>query len=137
MKQAGAETTAAPHPRHARRAGILVVSGHRSTAVPVATYREGVVMKYYFLALGTLLLVCVGCSLDGAHILDNGAEKGVYTAPPAERLYRPGPMVDGPGPGVMPMLAQPQAGPTMVLSDTQVRFVGPAGMQIGWQIPGG
>lgn len=94
-------------------------------------------MKYYFLALGTLIVVCVGCSLDGHQILDNGCEKGVYNAPPAERLYRPGPMVDGPGPGVLPLMAAPVGGPGSVLKLTQVRFAGPAGMQIGWQIPGG
>ena len=94
-------------------------------------------MKYYFLALGTLIVVCVGCSLDGHQILDNGVEKGVYNAPPAERLYRPGPMVDGPGPGVLPLMAAPVGGPGSVLKLTQVRFAGPAGMQIGWQIPGG
>ena len=92
-------------------------------------------MKYYFLALGTLFLVCVGCAFDGRQILDNGNEKGVYNAPPAERMLRPGPMVDGPGPGVMPMLASP-APPAPILKVTQVRFVGPAGMQIGWQVPG-
>ncbi len=93
-------------------------------------------MKYYFLALGTLFLVCVGCSLDGRYILDNGNEKGVYNAPPAERMLRPGPMVDGPGPGVMPMMANP-APPAPILKVTQIRFVGPTGMQIGWQIPNG
>ena len=93
-------------------------------------------MKYYFLALGTLFLVCVGCSFDGRQILDNGNEKGVYNAPPAERMLRPGPMVDGPGPGVMPMMANP-APPAPILKVTQIRFVGPTGMQIGWQIPGG
>jgi hypothetical protein len=93
-------------------------------------------MKYYFLALGTLILVCVGCSLDGHQILDNGVEKGVYNAPPAERLYRPGPMVDGPGPGVLPLLAAPVGGPGTMLKVTQIRFAGPAGMQIGWQVPG-
>ncbi len=93
-------------------------------------------MKYYFLALGTLFLVCVGCAFDGRQILDNGNEKGVYNAPPAERMLRPGPMVDGPGPGVMPMLASP-APPAPILKVTQVRFVGPAGMQIGWQVAGG
>jgi hypothetical protein len=100
-------------------------------------------MKYYFLALGTLLLVCVGCRLDGQHILDHGVEKGVYTAPPAERLYRPGPMVDGPGPGVMPMLAGPagvpgySGSPGLSVRETQIKFVGPAGMQLGWQAAGG
>jgi hypothetical protein len=93
-------------------------------------------MKYYFLALGTLFLVCVGCAFDGRQILDNGNEKGVYNAPPAERMLHPGPMVDGPGPGVIPMMASP-APPAPMLKVTQVRFVGPAGMQIGWQIPNG
>ena len=93
-------------------------------------------MKYYFLALGTLILVCVGCTFDGHQILDNGNEKGVYNAPPAERMLRPGPMVDGPGPGVIPMMANPvPAYPALKI--TQVRFVGPHGMQIGWQVPGG
>jgi hypothetical protein len=102
-------------------------------------------MKYYFLALGTLFLVCVGCNFDGRQILDGGNEKGVYNAPPAERMIRPGPMVDGPGPGVIPMLANPAAGYQAAgypagypgLKVTQVRFVGPAGMQIGWQVVGG
>jgi len=93
-------------------------------------------MKYYFLALGTLFLVCVGCAFDGRQILDNGNEKGVYNAPPAERMLRPGPMVDGPGPGVMPMMASP-APPAPMLKITQIRFVGPTGMQIGWQFSGG
>jgi hypothetical protein len=99
---------------------------------------EGTVMKYYFLALGTLLLVCVGCGvLDSRNIVDNGAPGGVYTAPPAERLYRPGPMVDGPGPGVMPMLAAPAPPPSLLSQETQLRFVGPPGMQIGWEVRGG
>jgi hypothetical protein len=95
-------------------------------------------MKYYFLALGTLFLVCVGCNFDGRQILDGGNEKGVYNAPPAERMIRPGPMVDGPGPGVIPMLANP-GGPAAypMMKVTQIRFVGPAGMQIGWQVAGG
>jgi hypothetical protein len=93
-------------------------------------------MKFYFLALGTLVLVCAGCAYDGSHILDHGVEKGVYNAPPAEMMMRPGPMVDGPGPGVMPMLANP-AVPAMMLKSTELRFVGPSAMQIGWQIPNG
>ena len=64
-------------------------------------------MKYYFLALGTLVVVCVGCAGvgDGQHLLDNGANY----APPAAMLQRPGPMVDGPGPGVLPPMAPPPA----------------------------
>ena len=56
-------------------------------------------MRYYFLALGTLVIVCVGCVLDGDRIDDRDA----YHAPPASMLERPGPMVDGPGPGVLPI----------------------------------
>jgi hypothetical protein len=91
-------------------------------------------MKYYFLALGTLVAVCVGCSAmgDGQQILDNGE----YYAPPAGMMQRPGPMVDGPGPGVMPALAPPPVR-TFATNSTQVRFVGPMGMRIGWQIPEG
>lgn len=89
-------------------------------------------MKYYFLALGTVVFVCVGCAMDGKQI----SHKGEYHAPPAEMMMRPGPMVDGPGPGVIPMMAPPPVLP-MQLSTTQVRFVGPDGMHIGWQIPNG
>ncbi len=104
-------------------------------------------MKYYFLALGTVVVVCVGCAMDG-HQLTN---KGEFHAPPAEMMMRPGPMVDGPGPGVLAPLAGPGSGimpaaygmgPGMMpgpqmLSTSQVRFVGPDGMAVGWQIPGG
>jgi hypothetical protein len=89
-------------------------------------------MKYYFLALGTVVVVCVGCAMDG-HQLTN---KGEYHAPPAAMMQRPGPMVDGPGPGVMPMLAPPPVR-TFATTTSQVRFVGPDGMKIGWLIPGG
>lgn len=107
-------------------------------------------MKYYFLALGTVVVVCVGCAMDG----HQKTTKGEFHAPPAEMMMRPGPMVDGPGPGVlgpmagpgmggMPMMGGPgmggmpmMAGP-MVPTTSQVRFVGPDGMAVGWQIPGG
>lgn len=84
-------------------------------------------MKLYFLALGTLLVVCVGCQIDGQQSVDNGE----FVAPPAPHLAHPGPMVDGPGPGVMPMLAPPPTR-TFQTESTQVRFVGPDGMHIGW-----
>lgn len=84
-------------------------------------------MRFYFLALATLLVVCVGCAHDGQQIL----QKHEYTAPPAAMLANPGPMVGGPGPGVMGMLAAPPQ-PSLV-STTQVRFLGPEGMSIGWQ----
>jgi len=48
-------------------------------------------------------------------------------------LAHPGPMVDGPGPGVMPMMGPPQAR-SFATQTTQLRFVGPAGMQVGWQV---
>ena len=56
-------------------------------------------MKYYFLALSTVVVVCVGCAMDG----QQHTHKGEYHAPPAAMMQHPGPMVDGPGPGVMPM----------------------------------
>ncbi len=86
-------------------------------------------MKYYFLALATLLFICVGCAIDGQQVFDNHE----HVAPPANMLQRPGPMVDGPGPGVMPMYAPPQ-NRSFVSKTTQVRFVEPKGMQIGWKI---
>jgi hypothetical protein len=62
--------------------------------------------------------------------------KGEYHAPPAAMMQRPGPMVDGPGPGVMPMMAPPPMR-TFATATSQVRFVGPDGMKVGWLIPGG
>ncbi|MCY2967527.1 MAG: hypothetical protein NT069_28505, partial [Planctomycetota bacterium] len=80
-------------------------------------------MKYYLLALATLVAVCVGCQSAGRDRMamrggplgpgdDVVAARGnfshaygsphhrPYVAPPAEFMVRPGPMVDGPGPGV-------------------------------------
>ena len=126
-------------------------------------------MKYYFLALGTVVVVCVGCAMDGNQLTN----KGEYHAPPAAMMSRPGPMVDGPGPGVMPMMGGMQGGPMggmpggpmggmpggpmggmaggpmggmpfggpmpppMPPATSQIRFVGPDGMHIGWLIPTG
>lgn len=102
-------------------------------------------MRYYFLALGALVVVCTGCtSLDtGTSILANRD----HVAPPSSLMARPGPMVDGPGPGVLGMLAQPGGGmmgggmmgggmmaPVMT---TQVKFIGPATMNVGWQVGSG
>ena len=89
-------------------------------------------MKYYFLALGTLVVVCVGCAADGQQVI----KKGQYHAPPAAMMQRPGPMVDGPGPGVLPMLAPPPMS-AYAARTSQVRFVGPAGMKVGWQVAEG
>lgn len=120
-------------------------------------------MRYYFLGLATLIAVCVGCHSPGqvnqANCevpLDGGGGRGGpggprgpivqanyqhpdrhnYVAPPANMLLRPGPMVDGPGPGVLNPIGQGSPRSFATIS-TQLRFVGPEGMQIGWQIPGG
>lgn len=94
--------------------------------------KEGVAMRYYFLALGALMVVCMGCAgVDGQSVLKTNE----YVAPPAAMMQRPGPMVDGPGPGVMGILAQPggpgmgYGGPPM---STQVKFIGQDGMSVGW-----
>ncbi len=86
-------------------------------------------MRYYFLALGTLVVVCFGCHIDGQNLID----KGEYVAPPAAMMSRPGPMVDGPGPGVLPMMGPPM-GRSFQSATTQIRFVGPIGMKIGWKV---
>lgn len=90
-------------------------------------------MKYYFLGLATLVVVVCGCVVDGGQILPR---RDAYHAPPASMLTRPGPMVDGPGPGVMGMLAPPAAH-MMAGRNTQVQFVDPPGMNVGWQIRAG
>jgi hypothetical protein len=122
-------------------------------------------MRLYFLGLGTVLIVCVGCASDGQQLLKNND----YHAPPAAMLANPGPMVGGPGPGVMQTAYQAPSGPPrgpaygpgpggppggpgygpgpgaphmmgltpglpMVRPTSQVRFLGPEGMHVGWQI---
>ena len=113
-------------------------------------------MRLYFLALGTLLIVCVGCASDGHQAF----HKNEYHAPPAAMMDQPGPMVGGPGPGVMLTAGQaagpmgpacpPGMGPgmppgmgaypvypsvpAMPNRTTQVRFLGPEGMSIGWKV---
>jgi len=86
-------------------------------------------MRYYFLALGALVVVCMGCAtMDGTSIVKSSQ----HVAPPAAMLQHPGPMVDGPGPGVLGVLAQGgpmMAGPVMA---TQVKFIGQDGMSVGW-----
>ena len=73
-------------------------------------------MRYYFLALGALVVVCMGCAGYGGHggLGSAGGAGGhgllhnnEYVAPPAAMMQHPGPMVDGPGPGVLGMPAQP------------------------------
>ena len=121
-------------------------------------------MKLYFLALGTVVVVCVGCAMDGhqgmsqssglggpnlAGLNHYGGNKGEYHAPPAAMQMRPGPMVDGPGPGVLAMMAPGGAGGgggygggwgngrPFAPTSSQVRFVGPDGMNVGWQVANG
>ena len=106
-------------------------------------------MRLYFLALGSLLSVCAGCAYDGQQLLETN--KNNYYAPPAETLIHPGPMVGGPGPGVLQAsYDMPMQQPTMpammmpppdmgipMISTTQIRFLGPEGMHVGWQIGNG
>ncbi|MFM9965860.1 MAG: hypothetical protein ACKV2Q_32160 [Planctomycetaceae bacterium] len=86
-------------------------------------------MRFYFLALGTLVVVCFGCNVDGQRLID----KGEYVAPPAALMQRPGPMVDLPYPAIFPPMGPPQ-NRAFQEQTTQVRFVGPIGMKIGWKI---
>ena len=103
-------------------------------------------MRSYFLALSTVVIVTVGCSTcetcpDDCNGSGGGypsVDSNMYHAPPAQHLLRPGPMVDGPGPGVLPMMGGAMgAGGPFSTQTSQVRFIGPAGMGIGWQIDGG
>ena len=93
-------------------------------------------MKIYFLALGALVVVCMGCAgVDGQSVLKTDE----YVAPPAAMMQHPGPMVDGPGPGVLGMLAQPggpgmMGGPMAPAMSTQVKFIGQPGMAVGWAV---
>jgi hypothetical protein len=108
-------------------------------------------MKLYFLALGTLLFVCVGCAHDGPKVLGQSPHlpghplghlhgPGEHYAPPAAMMAGPGPMVAGPGPGVMHMTPAGGDAPGSyygVTPTSQVRFIGPDGMSVGWLIPTG
>ncbi|MGQ0635599.1 MAG: hypothetical protein ACT4QC_13375 [Planctomycetaceae bacterium] len=67
---------------------------------------------------------------------DMGGRHQNYVAPPAGYMLRPGPMVDGPGPGVLCPIGMDSANSGMGRS-TQVKFLEPDGMAIGWQIGGG
>lgn len=112
-------------------------------------------MKFYLLALATGLVVCVGCqTFEG---VQSRIPKDTYTAPPAGMMQQGSGMgIGGPGPGVMqmpgmqgmppgmqgmrgmPPMQGMQGRPMQMISKTtQVRFLGPEGMQIGWQIPNG
>jgi hypothetical protein len=179
--------------RDSTPAGALCRSlGRLGKTCRIRSDQKGDVMRYYFLALCTLVIVCVGCVLDGDGIDDRES----YHAPPAAMMERPGPMVDGPGPGVIPLATPgPMAGagaagagyppgcpPGVIpagytvggpgcampgggafdgagapygagagefgssfagmglspaaapIATSQIRFLAPAGMQIGWQV---
>ncbi len=51
-------------------------------------------------------------------------------------LQHPGPMVDGPGPGVLPPM-MPMMHASRAAATTQLRFAGPQGMDVGWKIRDG
>ncbi|MDA1016824.1 MAG: hypothetical protein O3A00_20495 [Planctomycetota bacterium] len=97
-------------------------------------------MKFYFLALATLLALCVGCVAPttgrgtGGH-REPAAQTDQYYAPPAAMMNHPGPGVLGPGPGVLQGLT-PEPPRSFSTKTTQIRFVGPDGMQIGWMVNG-
>ena len=110
-------------------------------------------MKYYFLALATVVTVCVGCQATGVdryastsgsarlsdEVVVRGQDRGRrsdYLAPPAVQMIRPGPGVDGPGPGVLNPIGLASAS-TFTGRTTQIKFVEPEGMSVGWQIPAG
>jgi len=114
-------------------------------------------MRYYFLALATVVAVCVGCQSagpggvatrrsqmleEGAGIVaranhDAGGRHQNYYAPPANMMLHPGPGVDGPGPGVLNPIGMASAAGFNGQNVTQVKFLEPEGMSVGWQIPGG
>ncbi len=74
----------------------------------------------YGMCLVLLLGVLAGCKGPFRHNL-----------PPAQMIAEPGPGVGGPGPGVMtvPGMVPPPMGMT-----SQVRFVGPEGMTVSWDV---
>ena len=122
-------------------------------------------MKYYFLGLATVVAVCVGCQSAGRDLsamrsgpLGEPSDVVVaranhsqayghghhrpYVAPPAAQMVGPGPMVDGPGPGVLNAIGGMGGmggfgGSCLTNGTTQVKFIEPADMQVGWQMQGG
>ena len=94
-------------------------------------------MRYYFLALGALAVVCMGCAGVSGTSGTAALKSTQHVAPPPAMLQHPGPMVDGPGPGVLGILAQPAAHSAAAAHaaggmSTQVIFQGEAGMSVGW-----
>src|SRR6185436_13835149 len=81
-----------------------------------------------------------GCSLHPPYDLYNGNTSklppmGKFThrnnLPPAEMLMEPGPGVGGPGPGIM---ATAELMPAGGVRTSQVAFVSPEGMAVGWDV---
>ena len=108
-------------------------------------------MKFYFLGLGALVFVCMGCASFDAAGTSSLLANREHIAPPASLTARPGPMVDGPGPGVLGMPSQPHGllggpigmGPGAIghgggvpPMPSQVQFIGPSNMTVGWQAGG-
>lgn len=110
-------------------------------------------MKFYFLGLGALVFVCMGCASFDAAGTSSLLANREHVAPPASMMARPGPMVDGPGPGVLGMPSQPHGmmggpmgmmgmpgmgmpGMGMAPMPSQVQFIGPSDMTVGWQAGG-
>ena len=78
-------------------------------------------MKYSLVTFG-LMLAATGCQIPVTNNL-----------PPASMLMHPGPGVDGPGPGVM-MIGDYNPGPLVGGPSSQIAFVGPDGMMVGWDV---
>jgi hypothetical protein len=57
-----------------------------------------------------------------------------HVLPPPDQLMHPGPGVGGPGPGVM--VPPPMMMPGQPMRPSQVKFVGPDGMQVTWSVGG-
>ena len=100
---------------------------------------EGFPMRFKFLALGALTVVSMGCAgLDGSG--SSVLKPNDYVNPPAERLARPGPGVDGPGPGVLQYTSHSNSHVGAYghpAAATQVKFTGQPGMIIGWKVSDG
>ena len=112
-------------------------------------------MKFYFLGLGALVFVCMGCASFDAAGTSSLLANREHIAPPAALLARQGPGVDGPGPGVLGFAPPAASGfgapaapgfgaPAGMIGygggygggfsmPSQVQFVGPVNMTVGWQ----
>ena len=78
----------------------------------------------------TILFVTAAVAISGC------AGMKEYNLPPANRLYEPGPGVQGPGPGVLPPTLPPIMGEATTSSTVQVLFSKPEGMLVSWDVGG-